>query len=242
MAVFSDNLNKLLNNLQETEELDDLIFVSAFEKRKMTRPVAYPMCSVGIKTTQVQSDVYAYETFLLKVYSPLAHGGSACHEYLNRIGEYILKKISGVVSVVSNSIEYNPNAMAFTSELTVKCRNFDISVSDEPTDDPVSVSIDGKSFDAYYINSYENSNFHAIREMWNSTPIDFVAGDKLHVIEIKLFPIDVLFNIGDIDNFSITFNNLMYKGCHFTDIVYDLARNRVEKAQIYAREKQVVFG
>ncbi len=243
MAIFTDKADVLLNILRTNPRLSGIEFNQAMLTHRVQRPVSKKICTVGIKNTFIQSDLYSYETFLLKIYTPVNAGGNECHLVASEIGECLLKNVSGLISIASGSVQYDADALAFTCEMTVKCKTSEV-IDNIYEDEEVSVTvfIDGKSFDARYINSYENNNFKPLYQLWSNEPVNFYPNMQLHVIEIKSFPIDVIDNIDDLNNFTLGFDDVIYTGCHVTDIKYDLARRRVDDIQIYAKGKQVVCG
>ncbi|MDD5923622.1 MAG: hypothetical protein PUC88_02400 [Clostridia bacterium] len=243
MAIFTDKADVLLNTLRDNPRLSKIEFNQAMLTHRVKRPVSKKICTVGIKDTFIQSDLYSYETFLLKIYTPVNAGGNECQSVAGEIGECLLKNVSGLISIASGSVQYDADALAFTCEMTVKCKISEV-IDNIYEDEEVSVTvfIDGKSFDARYINSYENNNFKPLYQLWSNEPVNFYPNMQLHVIEIKSFPIDVIDNIDDLNNFTLGFDDVIYTGCHVTDIKYDLARRRVDDIQIYAKGKQVVCG
>ena len=244
MATFTDKLNSLIALLSEESELEDVHFVPAYNINKISRPLDKKLCAVGIRNTYVQSDVYSYEVFELSLYSPKSLGGTECLETVSRICEYLIQKVSGIVSAVTEAVNYDSDIMAFTCELNLKCKAMEIVSYDSEVVSPeetTTVEISGNIFDARYINTYEECDVHFVRRALESTPEAFVRGSTYYRIEIKMFPIAVAQAIEEIDNYDIIFDNMQYTGCKTIEMNTDPARGFVNKLVIYAKERQAIY-
>ncbi len=245
MATFTDKLESLITLLSEESEFADVSFVPAYNINRIPRPLDRKLCAVGIRNAYVQSDVYSYEVFELSLYSPKDSGGTECLETVSRICEYLIGKISGLVSAVTEEVKYDSDIMAFTCELNLKCKAMEIVSYDSevvPPEETTAVEISGNIFDARYINTYENCDVHIVRRALESTPEAFLRGSTYYRIEIKMFPIAVAQAMEELDNYDIIFDNMQYTGCKTIEIDTDPARGFVNKLVIYAKERQAIYG
>ncbi len=245
MATFTDNLEVLIAALSGADTFSDISFVPAYNINKAERPLRNKLCAVGIRNSYVQSNVYSYEIFELKIYTPRALGGTECLKTAGDICEYLLGAISGIVSATTESVKYDSDFMAFSCELNIKCKTMEVVNNNSeivPDSETVSVEINGNSFDARYINAHEKSDIHYVKQALESTPVEFLKGKTYHQIEIKSFPVSILDMIEELDDFNILFDSMMYKHCRIMSTDIDLGRGIVNKLVIYAKEREAVFG
>ena len=242
MSRIGDNYSVLLSTLQNAQTLSDITFTQGYKKEKLSRPVLTPYCAISNKTSEIYADFYSYQTFELKVFSPLSEDGAGCYEYVNRINEYILNNIAGIVKVKSTQIEYDTNTVAFVACIFVKCKTNIFSALSGGENSPVELTINSSTFNAAYCKVYDNKNVFVIREAWNSNPVDFISEDTNYVITIGSFDICYIEDLEDVHSFTLEFGNAVYTGCRIYSIEYNHILGKVELAKIYAKKKELMFG
>ena len=242
MKFLTDKLNKLISSLRENSLFNDIIFVSAYNNDNIERPVVAPVCSVGIQSAEIRTELYACATFELRMYSSLSEGGSGCIGYLERISRYLLESLSGVFEADIGEVSYDSNMLAFCSELLLKCNINEFLEDESLPENPVEVTINSKSFNAGRCNVTERTEFHEVNSLWEGEPIGAVEHRQVYEIELGEFEADAARYASGFSGFTLEFENARYSGCKFKQIVYDMNRNYVSTALISATGRQVSYG
>ena len=105
MQYPANTIENIIAFLNSSENLEDIRFVSAYNKKTPPRPVTSGYCSIGLKESTIDTNDKTEQVFEITVHMPIKSGGIGCAETMGKIAFLLLNYDKNIENIKMKNVE-----------------------------------------------------------------------------------------------------------------------------------------